>query len=407
MTFWIITTVMALVIATMLGLVLLRTRPAVEPAAAYDLRVYRDQLKDVDRDVARGVIGEADADRIRTEVSRRILATDAQIRAAQGRQGQSTRLSLIAALLLAGLTTAGSLWLYRGLGAPGYGDLGLADRIAFAEELRADRPDQATAEASLPPVAPPEGLTDEYLGLLKQLRETAANRPDDLQGQALLARHEAAIGDFAAAYKAQAQVLRLKGDAASADDYGTYVDLMVMAAGGYVSPEAEAALRQVLTRDPTNGPGRYYWGLMMSQTGRPDVAFRVWEALLRDSPADAPWVPPVRAQIEQMAQRAGVDFVLPEAEAPGPSAADVAAAGEMDAADRTEMIRGMVQRLSDRLATEGGTPAEWAQLINALGVLGETERARAIHANGRQVFADNADALEQIDDAARQAGALQ
>ncbi|MBK0327180.1 c-type cytochrome biogenesis protein CcmI [Rhodobacteraceae bacterium F11138] len=409
MIFWIITSALGLVITATLGLALLRSRPATEPAAAYDLQVYRDQLKEVDRDLARGVIAETDATRIRTEVSRRILAADAQAQAGSSRAGQSGRLSVLVAVLIGALSVGGSLWLYRTLGAPGYGDLGLDRRIEIAAELRANRPDQEQAEASLPPAAPSTAaLGKDYLALFKQLRETVAARPDDARGQALLARHEAATGNFAAARAAQAQVLRLKGDTATTEDYGNYVDMLVLAAGGYVSPEAEAALRIVLERDPQNGPARYYWGLMMGQTGRPDLAFRIWSSLLRDSPADAPWLPPLRAQIGDMAQRAGVDFELPPAQtAPGPSASDVAAAGEMDEADRNQMIRGMVQNLSDRLANQGGTPQEWARLINALGVLGDTDQASAIFENAQQVFAGNDTALYVIGDAARQAGVLQ
>lgn len=408
MTFWIITSAMALVIAATFALVLLRSRAAAEPAAAYDMRVYRDQLKDVDRDLERGVINESDAIRIRTEVSRRILSADAQAQAARSGSSAARTMTGLAAVALAVVLVAGSLMLYRSLGAPGYGDLGLTHRIELAEEARAGRPGQAEAEASLPPAPPLDGLSEDYLALVQRLRDTVADRPGDVQGQMLLARNEAATGNFAAAHAAQAEVLRLKGDAATAGDYVDYADMLILAAGGYVSPEAETVLRQVLARDPNNGPARYYWGLMMAQTGRPDIAFRVWNALLREGPPDARWIVPVRAQIEEMAMRAGVEFTLPEADSgptiPGPTAADVEAAGEMNAEDRQQMIRGMVEGLSDRLATQGGTPPEWARLIGALGVLGDTNQAEAVLRNARQVFAGDAEALSVIDDAARQAG---
>jgi cytochrome c-type biogenesis protein CcmH len=407
MTFWIITSAMALVIAVTFALVLMRSRAAAEPAAAYDMRVYRDQLKDVDRDLERGVINEADAIRIRTEVSRRLLSADAQAQATGTGTGDARRTTAVMAVLLMLVLIAGSLILYRELGAPGYGDLSLSHRIELAERARAERPGQAEAEASLPAAPPLQELSEEYLRLVERLRETVAERPGDVQGQMLLARNEAATGNFAAAYAAQAEVVRLKGDAATAGDYADHADMMILAAGGYVSPEAEAVLRQALARDPDNGPARYYWGLMMAQTGRPDIAFRVWNALLREGPPDARWIVPVRAQIEEMAMRAGVEFTLPAPEtgtAPGPTAADVQAAGEMSDADRQQMIRGMVEGLSDRLATEGGTAPEWARLIGALGVLGETDRAQAILANARQVFATDPDSMSVIDDAARQAG---
>ena len=39
-----------------------------------DLLVYKDQLKEIDRDRASGLIGEAEAEAARLEVSRRLLA---------------------------------------------------------------------------------------------------------------------------------------------------------------------------------------------------------------------------------------------------------------------------------------------------------------------------------------------
>jgi cytochrome c-type biogenesis protein CcmH len=187
---------------------------------------------------------------------------------------------------------------------------------------------------------------------------------------------------------------------------------MIVAAGGYVSPQAETALRSALELEPGNGPSRYYWGLMLAQIGRPDLAFRVWEGTLRQGPDDAPWLRPIRAGIEEMAWRAGVRYTLPTAPmsatlaAPlaGPSAGDMSAAAEMTAEEQQAMIRGMVNRLAERLANQGGSPAEWAQLITALGTLGEKERAQAIFDEAKTVFSGNNVALGEVMIAARNAG---
>ncbi len=408
MSFWIITSAMAVAVAALLVMALLRARGGAGPAAAYDLRVYRDQLKEVDRDLARGVIGESDAERIRAEVSRRILAADAATHKTQGGSGQPQAATVVTAVAMAVLVLAGSALIYRSLGAPGYGDLGLKHRLAMAEEARRTRPDQSAAEASLP-AQPPRQIEESYKALIDQLRTTVAARPDDAQGHDLLAQHEANSGNFQAAYQAKEQVLKIKGDAASAQDFSDYAELLIMAAGGYVSPQAEAALAGALERDRTNGPARYYWGAMMAQTGRADIAFRIWEETLQAGPPDAYWIEPIRAQIEQMAARAGIDYALPPAagSAPmlaGPNSDDVAAAADMTAEGRQDMIRGMVERLSDRLASEGGSPAEWARLIGALGVLGDTERASAIYDEAKQTFAKDAAALQQIEGAAQKAG---
>ncbi len=57
-----------------------------------------------------------------------------------------------------------------------------------------------------------------------------------------------------------------------------------------------------------------------------------------------------------------------------------------------------------RLADEGGPAEDWARLINALGVLGETDRAVAIYAEAQTAFAADAADLALIDDAAERAG---
>ena len=143
----------------------------------------------------------------------------------------------------------------------------------------------------------------------------------------------------------------------------------------------------------------------MAQNDRPDVAFRLWNRLLRDGPDDAPWLEPIRTQIPELAFLAGIsDFELPQPQLKGPSAEDIAAASDMTDGDRMDMIRGMVSQLSDRLATQGGGPSEWASLINALGVLGDIEQAKAIFANAKEVFASNMGALDQVTAAARQIG---
>ena len=409
MIFWVIVTMLVLTVSALLAMVLLRGRVRGEPAASYDLRVYRDQLREVDRDVARGIVAKGEADRVRTEISRRILAADTQVQAEVSGGGQSRPISLAIAGLLVTALVAGSLAMYWMLGVPGYGDLSLNHRKEMAEMAREGRPSQQVAEESLPPQPPLQTLEPEYLDLIEQLRQTVAKRPTDLQGQVLLAQYEARVGNYKAAYLAQVQVLLLKGDEASADDHFNLADMMILTAGGYVSPEAEDALNRTFQQDPRHGAARYYWGLMMSQTGRPDVTFKIWEQLLREGPAEAPWIAPIRAQISDMAFLAGVEYELPAVAAPlrGPTAGDVAAAGEMSEADRMDMIRGMVAQLSDRLATEGGPPAEWARLIRALGVLGKTDQAQAIYDNALEVFAGGEADLAEVAAAARQVGILQ
>ncbi|KZY48236.1 hypothetical protein A3731_06975 [Roseovarius sp. HI0049] len=302
----------------------------------------------------------------------------------------------------------GALLLYSELGAPGYGDVPLKGRIAASDAARADRQTQAEAEAQVPEADMPSDVSEEFLALMEKLRETVEQRPEDQRGLQLLVRNEAALGNLRAAYTAQRQLIEVKGDQATAADYALLTDLMVSAAGGYISQEAEASIRAALEREPREPRARYYLGLYYMQVDRPDAAFRTWRALLEDSRPGAPWVPLIRSRMEEVAWRAGVEYQLPAMEeAPGPSAADVEAAGEMSDEDRGEMIRGMVTRLSERLASEGGTAEEWARLIGAYGVLGETEQARAIWQEAQQVFEGREAEMEILRGAAREAGVLE
>jgi cytochrome c-type biogenesis protein CcmH len=407
--FWGVALAMALAVAGLLVAALTRTRGAAK--ADHDLQVYRDQLKEVDRDLARGLIGEDEAARLRVEIGRRVLAADAaaQAGAATGDAGPG-RAALAAIMTLAVLGVGGGVYLWQG--APGYGDLPLALRLQQAEDRRAARPDQAAAEEQARADLPPAPLSDDprHLELLDRLRTVMKDRPNDLQGQELLARNEAMVGNYAAAAQAQAMVVALKGPAATAADLAMQAELMIMAAGGYVSPQAEAVLSAALDKDAGNGSARYYSGLMFLQTGRPDLAFRFWAPLLEGSSPDDPWVDALRAQLPDVAFMAGQHrYEMPAlsaapAPAPGPDAAALEAAQDMTPEQRDQMVRGMVDGLMDRLASQGGTATEWARLIRALGVLGERDRAKAIHAEAQARFAGRDADLAEIAAAAAEAG---
>ena len=400
--FWLVAGAIGLALALVFVLTLVRARQTVTDAAAFDLQVYRDQLAEVDRDLARGTLAPAEADRLRTEVSRRLLDADRILTsAAQVQEGLGGRV-LAGGFILTLL--AGSFVLYWDLGVPGYPDLPLAARFAKSEEIRAQRPSQEEAEAAAPKLdlpAPDPAVAD----LMEKLRVAVKDHPEKLQGQELLARNEAAIGNMTAARIAQEQVVALKGADATGEDHSSLAELMIMAAGGLVTAEAEAELTQALRLDPRNAPARYYAGLMFAQIGRFDRTFNLWKPLVDEGPADAPWIAPIMDQIAEVAMRAGVEYTPPGTK--GPDAGAMAAAAGMSAEDRMAMIEGMVGQLSDRLATEGGPVEDWGKLITSLGVLGKTDEARKIYAEAKTHFAGESAALDFLKEAALQAKVLE
>ncbi len=370
-----------------------------------EMRIYADQLREIERDRARGVIAPGEAERLRAETARRLLDADRRTTVALIESPTSMK---VLALLMVVAVPLGAGALYWRVGAPAYADMPLVQRFDEAAAIRAGRPSQTAMEAGwlADPNRPPARPVDaQFLALMAQLREALAGRPDDRRGLRLLAVNERAIGNNAESAAAWARLIDLQGDAAPVEDLAALAESMALAAGGQISPQAEQVLEQILQRDPRNGAARYFLGLMFAQTGRPDATFRLWRGLLEDSNPDDPWVPAIRGTIEELADVAGVRYTLPPvAGSRGPTAADMANAADMTPEERQQMIGGMVEGLAARLANQGGSAEEWARLIGALGTLGQAERARAIWAEARSVFADQPGGLAQVEAAARAQG---
>lgn len=388
-----------------------RTRDVSDDTEAGDrreVRIYTQQLREIERDRARGVVSEDEAERLRTETARRLLDADKASRKPLGQSPKALRGVVVALALLMPLG-AGALYVL--LGASAYGDQPMAQRLEEAREIHESRPSQSQMEAEFAAQIDPASLPQpepEYVELMEQLRAVLAERPDDTRGLRLLAVNEGNLGNYAASAGAWVRLVELQGANAPVEDLETLAEAMIRATGGRISPEAETILERILQRDPRNGLARYYLGLMFMQTERPDLTFRLWRGLLEDSAPSDPWVPNIRSAIEELAEIAGVRYTLPPLPAArGPSASDMEAAADMTPDERREMIQGMVNGLSARLANQGGTPQEWAQLISALGVLGERERARAIWTEAQTTFGTSPEALNLIAAAARQAGVIE
>ena len=398
--FWVVAGAMGFAVAAHLLRALARGG-AVAEAGPMALELYKSQLAEVERDLAKGTLEAGEAERLRIEVQRRMLdAAKAAETCAPQAAGLGQRLgfgAIIAAL-------AGAIGLYFTLGAPDYPDLPLSKRLALAQAAYEARPSQAEAEAAAPP-APASEADPEFMALIEQLRSAVAQRPQDIEGLTLLARNEAQLGNFVASRRAYEALLAAKGQAASADDYLGAAQAMIAAAGGIVTAQAEAALMQTLKLEPENELARYFAGLMFAQTGRPDRAFELWEPLSRKGTQGAPWSAPLATLLPEVAAAAGINYTPPADLAQiGPDAAAMAAAAEMTSEEQRSMISMMVTGLEARLLDGGGTGAEWARLITSLGVLGEKPRAEVALRAARAAMADDPAALTLVEAAAAQAG---
>ncbi len=408
MVFWIVITAISMAVAALLVFSLRKTEPA-SKSSDVELRFYKSQLAEINRDLEREIILEDDAKRLRIEVSRRILKLDEH--KPYYRQSKTNSWFVTVSLVTFLKVVGGSIALYTYLGSPGYGDLAQADRIVAAEANRKTRPSLDFVLERLPDI-PKSPQNKTYSELVMKLREKVEVRPDDLEGHLLLANVETGLMNFLAASKALERAIEIKGEKATAEDFFNNAELLILAAQGYVSPEAEVALMQALERDVNFYAAQYYIGLMMAQNDRPDRAFNIWRRLLLQTPENSPWIEPIRAQIEDAAIAAGVnDFELPKlvndalsTPKNGPTEDDVKAAEGLSDSERMDMIRGMVQGLSERLAKNGGTVQEWAKLIRALVVLDQEGQAAAVWENAKTVFSKYPEDLAIISKVAKEIG---
>ncbi len=105
------------------------------------------------------------------------------------------------------------------------------------------------------------------------------------------------------------------------------------------------------------------------------------QALLADAPADAPWRQTVADRLAELSSNREHGGFRGTSPAAGPTAQDVAAAQSMTPEQRQAMIRGMVERLAQRLEQHPDDKAGWERLARAYDVLGETDKAQSARAH--------------------------
>jgi cytochrome c-type biogenesis protein CcmH len=333
-----------------------------------DLLVYKDQLQEIDRDRAAGLIGETEAEAARLEVSRRLLAAadakparESEWSAAAVAPQRRRRAAALAAFAILALGPTG---LYVALGSPD-----IPAQPAFAR------------------VKTPQGH-ESIANLVGQVEEHLARNPGDGAGWELIAPVYMRLGRFSDAVEARRKALALNG--ASAVREADLGEALAAAANGVVTAEAKQAFDRALAQDGHEAKARYFLGLAAEQDGNSEQAASTWRALLADAPADAPWAAFVR---ESLARVSGA----PVAEA-GPSAGDVAAAANMSDEERREMVRGMVARLADRLRDNGADVEGWLRLVRAYAVLGDRDKAKGAAADLRRALAGRPDEVKRVDE---------
>jgi cytochrome c-type biogenesis protein CcmH len=375
---------------------------------AYNLAVYRDQLAEIDRDLARGLLTAEQAETARAEIGRRILALDdGETPPPAGRSvGRLVGPGPLAAAIVAILTMpVAALLIYAGIGSPGLSDQPFAERSNGGAGAAAD---------GAPKLSMQEALA--------KLRAHLKAKPDDLTGWLLLARSEVGLRRYregAEAYRRAAELSSYRPDIAA--EWG---EAQVMAEGT-VTPAAAKAFEAGLQDKASAPKSRYYLAQAKLEQGNPRGALRDWADLAADSSPDAEWQPLLRQRIAEVAKAEGIDpaSVMPSAAtadsaAPSLSAATGAPSREAVAAvakategaspeERRAMVEDMVARLASRLEQQPDDAEGWARLGRSYMVLQQPAKARDAYARAAQLRPGDAALAQALAEAAKEAAQIE
>jgi cytochrome c-type biogenesis protein CcmH len=333
---------------------------------ASEATVYKDQLSEIDRDLATGLIAAPEADAARVEIGRRLLSAVDQQRAPPTAASLKLRRTA-AAIALIGLPVL-SVAFYLPLGSPRLGDFPLAERSR----------------------TPPANQSLDTL--VAQVEAHLEKNPNDGRGWNVLAPVLMRIGRYDDAVRAFRNSITYNGE--SAERRADLGEALAGAAGGVVTAEAKAEFEHAVALDADDVKARYFLGLSSEQDGRRDEAAAIWRAMLEKAPADAPW----RPLVQQALLRVGGS--------PAPPLPDDAmvAAKDMSEADRSAMIHTMVDRLATRLKQNGGDVEGWLRLVRAYMVLGDRDKARGAQIDAREAVANDAERLRQLNEGLKNLG---
>jgi len=348
MWFWVVAALLTL--GSCLAILWPLMRPVKGRAAGntHDIEVYRDQLSELERDSARGLISPAEAEEARTEIGRRILrAGQKRFPGASVVGTRSGKWVLTVAVLAVPLVSWG---LYSMLGSPGLPGEPLAERLA-----------RNPADSSVEELV---ARAEAYL----------AKNPSDARGWEVLAPIYVRMNRYSDAVGAYRNAIRLAGDSARLE--AGLGEAMAGIGGGMISADAEAAFHKALQLDPANEKARFFLAMAAAQGGRTAEAEKAFRSMLSGLPPGSPWRGMVNEALASLSGTA-VTKSQPDAAAsvPGPTAAEMQAAGGMSGTDRLKMIEGMVASLDRKLRENPADPEGWRRLVRSYKVLGKEKEA--------------------------------
>lgn len=240
-------------------------------SAAFDLEVYRDQLRELDRDLARGTIEAVEAAAARDEIRRRALA--AESRNEEGPAVPAQTLSRPTVLLLAAAVPALSLALYAVLGRPELADRSL---LTVQEQPRGPSAEDMRAAEDMTP----EERQEMIRGMVDRLAERLEETPGDLAGWLRLGRARAVLGELDKSADAYGRALALAPDNVRVLTFYTMAVLRLRNPDDPLDPQLVGLFERLHALEPNHPLALYYLGVHAFDLGREAEGKAYWRRLL-------------------------------------------------------------------------------------------------------------------------------
>jgi len=277
--FWVLSTLLAAAALVLLVRPLLSRREGqgISRSAA-NLSIYRDQLRELEADLAAGTLAGGDYDRARRELETRLLEDVDQPAAAVKAVG-GRRMALVLGTAIPALAVA----LYFAIGNPGALDpRRAADGEVTAQQIEA---------------------------MVERLAARLRENPDDADGWKLLGRSHAALGRFADAVNAYAKA----ASQAPRDPQllADFADALAMTRGESLQGEPEKLVLRALEIDPGNLKALALAGTAAFERKDYKAATGHWQRMLPLVPPDSKDARAIQSSIDEARALAGTGAAKP------------------------------------------------------------------------------------------------
>jgi len=383
MLFWVIAAVMtAVATLVLIGPVVRARAEAPDAPELHDIEVYSDQLSEVDRDLADGLVDPVQAEVAKTEISRRLLAAarKSETADADGKLAGNRGLRRAAVILVALFMPIAALTAYLELGRPGLPELPLSARL------------QADPQSN------------DIAMLIARAEQHLTENPDDGRGWDVLGPIYLRTGRYAESATAFKKAISILGP--SPTRLASLGEALFSAAGGIVTEEANLAFQTARELDSTDPKPQFFLAVALAQSGKTTEARAAFSGMLETAPADAPWIPAVQSQLAALETNAGAAPLSGAGSAaPGnPTAADIVASQNMSQEDRQAMIGSMIESLEAKLVDNPDNVAGWLRLVRSHVVTGNRDKAQAALDRAFAAFAPSGTESRQLSALANELG---